>query len=54
MTVQELIYQLDKVERKEATVYAIHSELISNEVTKAVIEHDLEDDEVVVVLKTNL
>ncbi len=51
MTVTTLISLLQKVEHKEADVYLEDSELSGNILTSAVIEHDLFDDEIVVVLK---
>ena len=52
MTVTTLISLLQKVEHKEAEVYLEDSKLCSHMLTYAVIEHDLSDDETVLVLKT--
>lgn len=52
MTVRGLIDLLQKVEHKEADVYLGDSELITHMLASAVIEHDLSDDEIVVILKT--
>ena len=51
MMVKELIEQLEKVERQTATVFLHNAESIVNELNEAVIEHDLKDDEVVVILR---
>lgn len=51
MTVTALIDYLQKVQRKEAEVYLEDSGTANNAITDAVIEHDLLNDNVVVVLK---
>lgn len=52
MTVNDLIERLEKVEHKEAVVYLNDSDSNNNVCDRAIIEHDLLDDEIVVVLKT--
>lgn len=52
MTVTTLISLLQKVEHKEADVYLEDSEVIAHQLTSAIIEHDLFDDQIVVILKT--
>lgn len=52
MTVTNLINLLQKVEHKEVDVYLEDSKVTDHMLTYAVIEHDLFDDETVVVLKT--
>lgn len=52
MTVAELINLLEKVETTDAEVYLKDSSLCGNTCNGAIIEHDLSDDEVVVVLKS--
>ena len=52
MNVEELIAMLERVTKKTALVFAKDSSDSGNIIHHAVIEHDLQDDEVVVVLKT--
>ena len=51
MTVSTLINLLQKTEHKEATVFLENSEIGSNALTIAVVEHNLMDDYIAVVLK---
>ena len=51
MTVMELIKMLEKVKCQTAVVYLHDAESSVNELNEAVIEHDLKDDEVVVILR---
>ncbi len=51
MTVTTLIEALRKVEHKDADVYLEDSKVISNLLMDVVIEHNLLDDNIVVILK---
>lgn len=53
MSVVELISLLKKVNTETATVYMDDSNDIERLVRNVVVEHDLREDEVVVVLKPN-
>ena len=53
MTVAKLIEMLEKVETKGSLVYIGNPHSTDNMIKDAVIEHDLKNDMVSVVLKTN-
>ena len=53
MSVNDLIKLLEKVNTKTATVYVNNSERVDYIVHKVIVEHDMEDDDVSVVLKTD-
>lgn len=53
MTVMELKRLLDKVKEKDADVLVNDTQSSNNLLTRVVIEHDVEDDFIFVVLKTN-
>ena len=54
MNVAELIRLLEKVNTKGATVFMDDSENIEHMVDRVIVEHDMDDDEVVVVLKPEM
>ena len=51
MTVSDLIRLLEKVQHKEAKVYVLNSNRDENMLSQALIEHNLRNDEIVVILK---
>lgn len=52
MNVSNLIELLERIKTKDAVVYLHDSSTGHNELLKVIIEHDVADDEIVVILKT--
>ena len=52
MTVEELIELLNKVQTKDAVVY-VNTTSYGSKIDGVVVQHDMEDDEVSVILKVD-